>query len=290
MSAITPDQILVPKKVHIGDTAELRCTFSFNSPKLRNLVENGTAQIPVSSFAEEINENNLEILKVELFQAGVDTYQLSISFIPWKTGLFNLPKIKIADVELIFRPEEVISLTKEYDTTTLRDSTSPLLLPGTTYKVYGSIILLVVFIVLGICLIVKRKKVGFFVRNKLLQRRYKKNKKKTIKQLKNIAALQISDSEAAGNIQNILRKYLEYRFAYPFTRTVTSELVSVFYKITQSLLSETKYEAFGEIANSFIRTDYIRYSKNSSFLINEKKELIQKIINNIEILEGVEDA
>ena len=36
MPIIEPQQILVPKKVYIGDTAELRCTFNTANPEIKN--------------------------------------------------------------------------------------------------------------------------------------------------------------------------------------------------------------------------------------------------------------
>ena len=54
---------------------------------------------------------------------------------------------------------------------------------------------------------------------------------------------------------------------------------------TGGLLSDSKEEAFGEIASSFIRTDYIRYSKDAYFKENEKTEIIQNLIKQIELLE-----
>ena len=63
-----------------------------------------------------------------------------------------------------------------------------------------------------------------------------------------------------------------------------------FYKATNSVLSSQKEEAFGDIAASFIRTDYIRYSNDGAFKNGEKKELITNLINKIENLEKEEPA
>lgn len=291
MGTMNTQQILIPKKVHIGDTAELRCTFSAESPSLKKLTEEGITSLPYSVFTTPIESEDFEILSVSIAPSGVNYYQISITFIPWKTGLIKLPDINIENIEIALKPEEIVSLTKQYNTTTIKESTAPLLLPGTTYKLYGSIILAVVFIIIIVNLFIKRKKLCFFVKNKILQMKYKKNKKQAIKKLKKIGNNpDFKDREAAEQIQHVLRNYLEFRFDYPFTRVVTSKLLPAFYEITQNLLSENKYEAFGEITDSFIRTDYIRYSSNALFLVNEKTQLIENIIKNIEILEGDENA
>ena len=101
---------------------------------------------------------------------------------------------------------------------------------------------------------------------------------------------EVSDPQFAEKYQHIMRNYMEVRFGFPFTKTVTSELMKGFYQATGQLLSENKENAFGQLAASFIRTDYIRYSKasDSNFGENEKKELIEKAIAGITTIETVE--
>lgn len=289
---IETQQILIPKKVHIGDTAELRCTFTADSPELKAVTSAGVKELPLSVFTTPINSEDFEILNVSIAPAGVNYYQLSITFIPWKSGPIKLPDLTVSGIEIAIKQEEIVSLTKQFNTTSLQDSNAPLLLPGTAYKLWGSVIISILIIILCINLIIKRNKISFFMKNKILQMKYRKNKKKTIKKLKKLSGKNknndLKDSDVGEQIQHILRNYLEFRFAYPFTKVVTSELMTVFNKITQMLLSDSKYEAFGEITNAFIRTDYIRYSSEGAFLENEKTELIDNIIKNIEILEGDE--
>lgn len=290
MSTIKPQQILMPKKVHIADTAELRCTFNSDSPDLKALTSKGTTELSSDIFKTPINENDFEIISISISPSGINYYQLDIILIPWKTGTIKFPNIVIEDVELALKSEEINSLTDQYKTTSLQESSAPLLLPGTAYKLYGSIIVGLIILIGLISVIIKRKKLNFYFKNRKLQKKYKKNKKRAFKRLKNLKANQeLKDSEVAGQIQNIVRDYLEVRYDYPFTRSVTSELIPTFERITQSLLSEKKYIAFDEIANTFIRTDYIRYCSNAMFLANERNDLIQMIVKNIEILEGVDE-
>ena len=291
MSTIKSQQILVPKKVHIGDTAELQCTFSFDSLKLKNLVSKGKTELPLSIFNDPIDENECEISKITLSPAGINYYQLGITFTTWKTGTIEFPDITIEDLELTLDPENIVSLTEQYKTSTIQESAAPLLLPGTTYKLYSSILVCVLVIIITIIIVLKRKNLSFFIKNTSLRIRYFRNKKKAIKKLRYIGNnTNIKDTESAGQIQNIMRLYLENRYDYPFTRAVTSDLMPTFNRITQNLLSDKKYEAFEEISDAFVRTDYIRYSKNALFLVNEKKSLVEKLVKDIEILEGVEDA
>lgn len=297
MASISPQQILIPKKVYIGDTAELRCTFNSPDPFLKQLTSSGTAELPLVSQSTEPQEE-YEIKNISLSPSGIDFYQLTITFIPWKTGDLLFPSMEIegSDIVLEFQPIQIVSLiaNENTNTSTIRDTAAPLLLPGTTYKLYGTLSVFVIFLIICIRIILKRKNILFYINQKRLLKKYKKNKKQTIRNLYKIAdeaeAAKIDDQTAAENLQKSLRTYLEIRFDYPFTHTVASEIMQGWQTATGGLLSDTKTEAFGNIAASFIRTDFIRYSKNGKFEENELINLIEKIISQIQILEQNEES
>lgn len=307
MQIISPQQILLPKKVYIGDTAELRCNFNSPSPFLRTLVSEGNTELPLVSQTGLSNSDfpdksifasphkDYEIQRILLSPAGVDYYQLTITFVPWKTGDLQFPPLEIEGSDLILelKPVQIVSLisTDSANATTLHDSAAPLLLPGTAYKLYGSLAVFIIVLIILIRLIVKRKSLIFYFNQKRLLRRYKKNKKKTLKLLKKLEESAVSENSAAASqtaqqVQKILRNYLEIRFDFPFTRCATSELYKGWQSATSGLLSDTKNEAFDDIAASFIRTDFIRYSKNGAFKTGELKELVEKLSTCIETLEG----
>lgn len=297
MATISPQQILIPKKVYIGDTAELRCTFNSPDPFLKQLTSSGTAELPLVSQSTEPQEEYV-IKNISLSPSGIDFYQLTITFIPWKTGDLLFPSMEIegSDIVLEFQPIQIVSLiaNENTNTSTIRDTAAPLLLPGTTYKLYGTLSGFVIFLLICIRIILKRKNILFYINQKRLLKKYKKNKKQTIRNLYKIAdeaeAAKIDDQTAAENLQKSLRTYLEIRFDYPFTHTVASEIMQGWQTATGGLLSDTKTEAFGNIAASFIRTDFIRYSKNGKFEENELINLIEKIISQIQILEQNEES
>jgi len=282
MAEIIPQQILVPKKVYIGDSAELRCTFTIQSAALKEKVSSGTVEIPVENFISQPDVNDCIIKKVQLLPSGIDYYQAVITFVPWKTGDLQLPPLLLEDVQLFIQPVQIVSIIEQSNASVIKEPMAPLLLPGTTYKLYGAVIAFIILIVVAIQLIVRRKAVAFFIKTKKLQRKYKKNKKQTIKLLRNLK----DEKEAAGEMQKIVRNYLEVRFDYPFTKCVTSELMNKFLETTQNLLGDEKNEAFDEIAGIFIRTDFIRYSSAGKFDAGEKTLLVEKLIMNIETLEG----
>lgn len=290
MAKLISQQILIPKKVYIGDTAELRCTFNTNSENLKSITQNGEVQLSTEHFQNLPDKNDYDIKSINLSSTGVDYYQMVITFVPWKTGTLKIPDMKLEDVVLEIQPISIVSLTEQNKTTALKDSAAPLLLPGTSYKLYGSLVGLLIFLLILIQLFLKRKKLAFFLKNKKLSRKYRKNKRTTIKELKKLLNDKSSDGNIASKIQQIMRHYLEVRLEYPFTRAATSELMNCFYNATSHLLSEKKEEAFNEIAASFIRTDFIRYSSGAAFNQNEKKDLIIKLIEKIEIMEETEIA
>ena len=124
MQIISPQQILLPKKVYIGDTAELRCNFNSPSPLLKELVKTGGTELPLVSQTELNTEDfpdqtifarpqkDYEIQRITLTPAGVDYYQLTLTFVPWKTGELLLPPMEIEGSDLIleFKPVQIVSL------------------------------------------------------------------------------------------------------------------------------------------------------------------------------------
>ncbi len=299
MQTITPQQILLPKKVHIGDTAELQCNFNSGSENLKTITANGSYKLSLVSYSSSKTDSDYDIKSIEIIPAGIDFYRLSITFVPWETGELQFPALTLEEADLVieFQPIEIVSLISTDSTrpTTLRDSAAPLLLPGTAYKLYGSLAIFILLLIILIRIIVKRQSLLFYINTRRLLRKYKKNKKQTLKQLRQIITTEkntklpkATDQTSAEKIQKIMRNYLEVRFDYPFTKAATSEMMQGWHTSTGSLLSDSKEEAFGDIAASFIRMDYIRFSKNGAFNSDEKKELIEKLINRIEILEKEE--
>lgn len=280
MITVQTQQILVPKQVYIGDRAELRSTFT------------STAKIKAEGFCGELDYSQYDIKDVKLQSSGVNSYTLTVAFVPWRTGDILLPDYKLSSEdsseELIihFNPVDIVSITQKDSITTLRDSASPLLLPGTIYKLYGGIISVVIILIIGIRLIVKHEDVAFFFSRLISTAKNNSNRRKTIKQLNKLAKnSQLPDNELAAQIQKTLRAYLEKRFAYPFSKTVSSEMSMVFARLTNGLLAEEKQDAYDDLVTVFVRTDYIRYSSASTFQDDEKEALIEKIINDIEIIE-----
>lgn len=298
MAYMQSQQVLVPRQVYIGDSAELRCTFETESVLFRNLVaQKGNIELSKEYFMGELDASKWDVKNVVISSSGYNKYTLSVSFVPWRTGNIDLPAFDMgaalnSDAEIYvmgFQRFEVVSITKTQSLSSLRDIQSPLLLPGTTYKVYGLIILLLLLIIAVIRITIKRKKFVFFIKNEILLWKYRKNKKATFKQLLKLEQDKVSaDNQIASEMQKIIRSYLEFRMDYPFTKLVTSEMMEGFYKATCNLLSDKKTFAAEEIIRVFVRTDFIRYSKDAAFNANERQQLISTLMNSIETLEAAE--
>lgn len=287
--SIQSTQVLVPKKVYIGDTAELRCTFSSQLP-LENL------QSSINNFTSELNFKEYEINDVKILPSGPSSYTFIITFIPWTTGVIKFPSYKISDNDMLLSFEGIsISSLVEGNNISIKGQTSPLLLPGTAYKLYAILIFTLLIIIVIVQLIIKHEAVAFYFSNRKLLRKYKKNKKQTIKQLqKLIKKDKWTEVEFSEKIQQIMRNYLEKRFDYPFTRTVSSKIMQVYEKITCGLASEKKSGAIEIISGIFTRTDFIRYgqqnlyNEKAVFSDGEKEKIVETLKDNIEKLESIE--
>lgn len=314
MTGIDTQQILLPKKVYIGDSAELRCTFNSNSLYLKDFVGSESVSLSLNAFTQELNSQDYNIQKITLSSAGVDYYQLSITFVPWKTGTIILPPYNVSanfdtsnpltsfsladQIEINFEPVNIVSIVEQNQVQGLSPSAPPMLLPGTSYKLYSALIIFVLFILLLIRSITKREQIAFFIRHKKLLWKYKKNRRLTIRALesllkpvskKNPAK---NDKEFAEALQKILRNYLEVRFEYPFSKTVTSGFMGAFHKIFggtkdfSSLMSEEKENACIKMTGIFTRSDYIRYSAGAALDEAERRDIIEESEEAVAELEG----
>ena len=309
-------QNLIPKQVYIGDSAQLLCSFNSNSEILKSLLaEKDIISLPLENFATNLDFTQYDIKEITLAKAGIDYYNLNLSFVPWRTGPVQFPdyrlftdKIENQEIVIVFEPLSISSLTEEKSITSIKDIESPLLLPGTIYKLYGGIIVFIILLIIIIWLIVKHKKVLEFIRRRTDIRRYRKNKKQAIKQLNLLCKNKHEeDVLAAEKIQKIMRKYLDIRFDYPFSKTVTSQMNMAFINLKgllsdgredgddrdaeeEKAFTEIKLAACREIITAFEKTDFIRFSQEHSFKENEKLSLIQQLIENIEILEEETNA
>ena len=292
MIYVQTKQSIFPKAIYIGDRAELRLSFTSES-----LLTAGP--VSTEAFTQALDLSLYEIKEMSLEAGQNNSYTLVISFIPWRTGSIKLPDYELQGLGTIkFEAIEILSLVEQQNISSLRAYSSPLLLPGTAYKIYGSIAAFVLLLVVIIRLIVKWHSVIFWFNNTKLRRKYSRSKKNTIKELKKLAAqaavesagedAAARDSVISTKLQKIMRQYLELRLNAPFTKKLTSELTLAFEEASCGLADDTKYEAFEDIVAAFVRTDFIRFSDSpaASFEEGEVERLIKNLINDIELIDG----
>ena len=290
MIYIQTKQSVFPKAIYIGDVAELRCSFTSDSVVVKGPASTQAFTQPLDLSVYDIKEISVQPVAAQQGEAG--NYNLVIKFVPWRTGKLALPDYELQGVGTIhFEPIEILSLVEQQNISSLRSYSSPLLLPGTAYKIYAGIAVFIVLLLLLIRLIIKWRSVVFWFKNTKLKRRYARSKKNTIRALKALeekASGGSSDSETCTMLQKIMREYLELRLDYPFTKTLTSEMSAAFNTATCGLADEKRYSAFENIISVFVRTDFIRFSDSAdaTFKSGELSEHINTLISAIDAIES----
>ena len=288
MIYIQSQQSTFPKAIYIGDKAELRCSFSTG-----NALATGT--LSTQGFLEELDLSLYDINDISLQKSGTDYYTLVINFTPWRTGLISFPDFELEGAGAVhFEGVQIKSLVEQQGATDIRTFSSPLLLPGTAYKIYGGIAVFVVLLIVLIRLIVKWRSVVLWFKNAKLKRRYARSKRYTVRALKALCAKEETPAVICTKLQKLMREYLELRLEYPFTKTLTSEMSIAFEKATCGLADEKRQDAFESIISIFVRTDYIRFSSaaDAAFKANELSAIVNTLIESINIIEegGKTDA
>lgn len=305
-------QILIPKEVYVGDTAQLSCSFQ-SSVDLYALaqegggasrIEGGILYFDLSDGVFAAMEPSCSVTQLSLRQVGM-TYTLVLNFIPWRPGALtflplDLGKLCRAEAGRIitFEPVEILSLSDKLGVSTLRPPASPLLLPGTKYIVWSIIILSASVLVMLALLLVNFAAV---LRHAVLVKErfgYRKNAFLTKQKLKRLIKNERSDAEFAREWQQIMRNYLDYRFSTRFFSVTSRDIARAVASATGDMLDIEQENAVLSIQSVFIRTDYIRYAKNSpdsrklpardheaAFASGEKELIVDRTLGDIGELE-----
>nr|MBQ2234077.1 hypothetical protein [Treponema sp.] len=159
----------------------------------------------------------------------------------------------------------------------------PLLIPGTTYFLYGFIILFIVFLIFFFRLLFNWSKLVGKIKNYKLKKTYAQNKKFTLKQLKKLEKKysKMSDKEFCTELVLIIRNYLKVRYGQSFDSIPTSKLMKEFNKLTADTMSDSAIENVEELISVFYRADYIRFAAGS---IDSKRLPVQEF--SAELQEG----
>ena len=273
-------QVVMPKTIYVGDRAELSYTFRSAVDFFADMNDSILSRkIPLKSLPSETDTDDYTILDASLERNGL-LYTFRLFFIPWNTGSIDFPMFDISaavyggaaapfiiDVQSV----EVSSILQDQDEAQLRASMGPLLLPGTMYALYFAALLSVILLIVIFRLVVKRESVRDAYKTWKLLRLYAKNAKELYRSLKRLerAGKKIDDAEFCTELQQLIRRYLDFRFGYRFSAVSSPAIMDTFEKIMADAMSEKTQSGAMSLAAVLRRTDYVRYARGS---IDSKKE------------------
>ena len=273
-------QIVMPKTIYVGDRAELRYTFRSAVDFFADMSDASLSRdIPLDSLPFQTDTDDYTIVNASLDRNAL-LYTLRFTFIPWNTGAIDFPMFDISaavygggsppfivDVQSV----EVSSVLQDQDDTELRASMGPLLLPGTMYALYAAALLPIILFIALIRLIVTWQSVCEAYATRKLLRSYAKNAKELYRRLRRLerAGAKTDDAEFCTELQQLIRRYLDFRFGYRFSAVSSSAIMDTFEKIMAGTMSEKSQAGAMSLAAVLRRTDYVRYARGS---IDSKKE------------------
>ncbi len=314
-SAEDISQVLIPRQVFLGDTAQLQ--YSFTTPEdifsefSETSSDTQSIKLDFSSSEFDSLKEKCTIIDASLVRSGI-TYIITVSFIPWKTGTIEFPQFNLFTIAgnktsvsshsfiISFQSITIESLAEKTDSTALCSPSAPVTLPETNYILWLLIASIVFFILLCAFLIAKSPKIAsrikkikqslIFLNNRIFTKLrlfiLSKNKK-------------ISDTDFCISWQKIIRSYLTLRLAKNFycipSSGISKAIYSSFYKDTEEFIP---INFISSLSLLFKRTDYIKFAAGSidsrlqpeskyktSLSKNERSDIINETVTSIQILE-----
>ena len=263
-------QVLVPREVYVGDSAEIRYTFHAPSSfpagggKPRQLQ---FEKSPLSSIDDICSVRNL------VLSGSGSQYTLTVTVIPWRIGTVDFPPFdlmtlmdsRLSGFVVDLKPFSVGSIAEKTGSSVLRPPSPPVLIPGTTYIIYGAAVLILLF--LGICIraLLNVRAIIDFWRGVVRRAGYGRNARIALRDLHRLQRKEktLDDGTFCAQLQAVTRVYLEYRFSFPFHSVTSDRFEPVFENITGGTLSLSQSLRIEELGALFRRTDYIRYASGS---------------------------
>lgn len=256
---ITNEQIVVlPKDVYVGDQMEIRYTFA------TSLDLSPESPLPRELTPPEMEE--LTILSMTLMDAdssGANGYVLSIQCIPWKSGIIDIPAFQDnLAMELDVPPISIQSILVHTGSYELRSVKPPVLIPGTTWIIWG-LVLLIVAIAAGIILFLGMlKKHGLTLTQAwylVFSKPYFRRAMRTLRRLTKKGDT-LEDTEYAKAITQCIRAFLTNRFAYEFDAVSSSDTMAAFDELTGGTQEEPVLSQIEILEQILVRMDYVRFS------------------------------
>lgn len=267
-------QMVFPKKILVGDTAELHYTFRSNVDFFPNEEALDEKSLVFEKLPFEYDNEDYTITKAVIQRNGL-LYTVVITFSPWKTGLIDFPQFDLLSavfgnqsaVPFLIDPEpvEIVSVLAKGEDSGLRGIHGPCLFPGTIYAIYGASLLFVIILVLVLHTIIKWSEISEKMKERRTLRLYAKNARGAMRQFKKLEknSAKVNDAAFCLAVQQIFRVYLTTRFGIRFETLSSNQFVSAFEKLTAGTMSDLTRENVFLVSEIFHRADYVRFAQNS---------------------------
>lgn len=276
-------QVLIPREVYVGDSASVE--YSFRSPvdffalARPEQIQGDTLNIDVNQEVFRSVEDKCTITQVLLLRNGL-SYNFIIDLIPWKPGEIDFPEFDLATICVYNNPEAsfdnrhsvysldlepitIASIVEHLGVSTIRKPESPAVLPGTNYVLWTFIVVSAVIVVFAFIFIIRFKKIKAWFLNVRERHRYRKNAHKTKRRFRQLMKSDLSDADYSAEWQNTMKRYLAYRFRTQFGSVTSKKIPELVEEVSQGKLTPGQKTAIEYITSVFIRTDYIRFARDS---------------------------
>ena len=284
------DKVIISYDINVDDdfsidmlnSSEQNDFFYFGHDEIQSLIPNinDLKSISIESISYSLNKNILN-------------FKITCTF--WQPGKVDMPEIKIKTENYILNVQfpqiEVSSILEKTHISSIRSYKGPEIIPGSTYIIWVSGILLLGFLAAMITMIVKFSKIKRFYKMLRLKHRYRKNYKRSVSKINLLSknSANLSDMDFCERLQLILRDFFAVRFSEKIYNMTTPEITKWFTDTFGSLLPDNAMEAIEKFYAVMVRCEYIRFSgyssKASILLCDERKTLLaqgQEIFDLIE--------
>ncbi len=276
-------QMVLPKRIFVGDTAELHYTFNSNVDFFPNEETLDEKPLIFEKLPFDFDNEDFTLQKAMIQKNGL-LYTVVLIFTPWKVGILDFPQFDLLSavfgnsnsVPFLIDPQpiEISSIITKDEDSSFRGIKGPLLFPGTIYVIYAAVVLFVVILIFVLHTILKWQEISAGFRQKKILRKYAKNARNALRQFKKLEknSLRINDVAFCLAVQQIFRYYLTVRFGRKFDALSTEQISSAFEELTGGAMSDFLRENVSSVQEIFRRADYIRFAHGS---LDSKKEPAQ---------------
>ncbi|MCR5400756.1 MAG: hypothetical protein K6E78_04095 [Treponema sp.] len=291
-------QFLIPKRIYVGDIAELNYNFRSSLELFEENPEENEKNLDIFSLPFSCDTEDFTLHSLILKRNG-EIYTAVFKFTPWVTGYVTIPPFDLLSVmgkksavplEIKSQSIAVQSILASGTESELKPCAGPLLLPGTIYFVWGMLILFALLLALLVIIFIHREKIVSGIKNLALLSFYARNAQRALRELKRLEAKseKFSAVEFSLLFQKILRKYLSGRLGLSFDSITSSKITSTCDQAFGGFLEGERLEAVEEVEGLFKRADYVRFagknqlldSKERNYFIQTSRKLIMLFEKN----------